>query len=314
MLAKMTRTNLIVAVIAGISFFLLSSTVAADDNGEACTSYVVVSAFDHKTGADIKDLNAGDFVAMLGKSEVNIISATQQFNQRLLVLLQTDGMRNEKIEDVVSIATRLARQAPEGKPIAFGVFVKRAIFSKGFATDPKQRGMEISAIAEEEPSLGKEVHLYDALHQALDVFGKHEPGDTVLLITDGYDDGSDHSGHSVENAYLASGTRLMVMLRRTPSHVGGNFMWTSPEPQIHLMETMSAVTGGTYTMFSAHEFEEAWQGYMLGIRLYETGKKPHNFKVQLQGLAAETYRRPHLYYPQKLPPCSASAPANTASR
>ncbi len=293
----------------GLSIFLLSFfVVPAKAAGQACTSYVVVSAFDHKTGDDIKNLNAGDFQAKLGKAEVDIVSATQQFDDRLLVLLQTDGTRNEKIEDVISLATRLVRQAPEGKPIAFGVFVKRALFTKGFITDPKERGTEISGIAEEEPSLGKEVHLYNALHQALALFGPHQPGDTVLLITDGYDEGSHRSGSEVEKEFVASGTRLMVMLRRTPSHVSGNFLWTSPEPQIRLMEAISTATGGTYTMFSARDFEFAWHGYMLGILLPE-GKKTKKLKVQLQGVAAETYRRPNLYYPERLPACGAAITA-----
>lgn len=303
------------ACAAVVSIVLLSTAMArAQSEEQGCTSYVVVSAFDHKTGDDIKDLNADDFQARLGKAKVDIVSATQQFTDRLLILLQTDGTRNEKIEDVVSLTTRLARQAPEGKPIAFGVFVKRALFSGGFASDPKERTRNIGEIAEEEPNLGKEVHLYDALHQAQGIFGPHQPGDTVLLVADGYDDGSDHSGNGVKREFMASGTRLIVMLRRTPSHVSGNFMWTSPEPQIHLMEAMSTATGGTYTMFGAREFANAWQGYMLGIRLPEGKKKAHDFKVQLRGPAADTHRRSNLYYPQRLPPCSTAPPATTASR
>jgi hypothetical protein len=294
----------------GLTIFLLSSLmVLAQAAGQACTSYVVVSVFNHKTGDDIKDLNAGDFQAKLGKTEADIVSATQQFNARLLVLLQTDGIGNERIEDVVNLATRLAGQAPEGKPVAFGVFVKRALFTKGFITDPKQRPREFKGIAEEEPTLGKQVHLYNALHQALALFGPHQPGDTVLLIADGYDEGSDRSGAQVEKEYAASGTRLMVMLRRTPSHVGGNFLWTPPEPQIHLIEAMSAATGGTYTMFSARDFEFAWEGYMLRVRVPDGKKNTHKLKVQLQGAAAETYRRPNLYYPERLPPCGAPVTA-----
>jgi hypothetical protein len=293
-----------------LTIFLLSSfIVAAQAAGQACTSYVVVSAFDHKTGDDIKNLNAGDFQAKLGKAEADIVSATQQFNDRLLVLLQTDGTGNDKIEDVVTLATRLAGEAPEGKPVAFGVFVKRALFTKRFITDAKQRPREFSGIAEEEPSLGKQAHLYNALHQALALFGPHQPGDTVLLIADGYDEGSDRSGAQVEKEYVASGTRLMVMLRRTPSHVGGNFLWTPPEPQIHLMEAMSAATGGTYTMFSARDFEFAWEGYMLGVRVSDGKKNTNKLKVQLQGAAAETYKRPNLYYPERLPPCGAAIAA-----
>jgi hypothetical protein len=308
---RWVRLNAACAV--GIALFLLSSAMAqAQSETPACTSYVLVSAFDHKTGDDIKDLNADDFQAKLGNAHVDIVSATQQFTDRLLILVQTDGTRNEKIEDVVSLATRLARQAPAGKPIAFGVFVKRTLFGGGFASDPKERARNIGEIAEEEPNLGKEVHLYDALHQALAVFGPHQPGDTVLLVTDGYDDGSDHSGNGVEKEYMASGTRLMVMLRRTPSHVSGNFMWNPPEPQIHLMEAMSLATGGTYTMFGAREFANVWQGYMLGIRLPDAKKKA-NFRVQLKGMAAETHRRSNLYYPERLPPCSTAPPATTAA-
>ena len=296
-------------VLFALSFYMICPQAA----GQSCTSYVVISAFDHKTGADIKNLNADDFQARLGKGKADIVSATDQFDDRLLVLLQTDGTRSEKIEDVVDVATRLVREAPEGKPVAFGVFVKRAAFTKGFAAESKQRSREISEIAEEEPSLGNQVHLYDALHQALQVFGPHQPGDTVLLISDGYDEGSDHSASSVEKEFMEQGTRLMVMLRRTPSHVSGNFMWTSPERQIHLLQAMSTLTGGTYTMFSAADFKNAWQGYLVGVLLPEgqqrTGRK---FQVQLQGAAAETYRRPNLYFPERLPPCS--TPSTTASR
>ena len=296
----------------GICLLVPSSLVlSAPAAGQDCTSYVVVSAFDHKTGDDIKNLNAEDFEVKLGKAPLPVVSATQQFTDRLLVLLETDGTNNEKIEDVVSLATRLSRQAPEEKPIAFGVFVKKSAFTKGFTTDSKQRAAAIAEVAEEETSLGKQVHLYNALHQALAFFGAHQPGDAVLLIADGYDDGSDHSGNQVEKEFLTSGTRLFVMLRRTPSHVSGNFLWNPPEPQIHLIERMSAATGGTYTMFSARDFAFAWQGYMLGIRTPEGAGKHRKLKLRLQGMAAETYKRSNLYYPERLPACSATA---TASR
>lgn len=302
------------AFVLSLSFFQLSSTmVPARAEGQACTTYVVVSAFDHKTGDDIKNLTAGDFDAKLGKASADIVSATQEFNGRLLVLLETDDLGNEKIEDVVTAAIQLSRQAPDGKPVAFGVFVKRAAFTKGFKSDSKERAAAISEVAEEEPALGKQVHLYDAMHQALALFGPHQPGDTVLLITDGYDDGSDHSGEEVEKEYVKRGTRLFVMLRRPPSHVGGNYLWRSPERQIQFIQKMIAVTGGTYTMFSAHDFAFPWQGYMLGILMPETTAN-RKLNVRLQGLAAVTYRHPDLHYPERLPECSTAPPPTTASR
>jgi hypothetical protein len=276
--------------------------------GQQCTSYVVVSAFDRKTGDDIPNLNAGDFEAQLGKRGVAVVSATQKFTDRLLVLLETDGTNNDRVEEVVSLATRMARQAPEGKPLAFGVFVKRAAFTQGFITDAKSRALAISGLAEEEPNLGKQVHLYNALHEALKVFGPHQPGDAVLVITDGYDDGSDHSGVEIQKEFLNTGTRLFVALRRTPSRVSGNFTWTSPEPLIHFVEKMSEITGGMYTMFSPRDFSFAWEGYLLGIQAPEGVSKHHKLKVRLQGAAALEHKKTNLYYPERLPACSPVIP------
>jgi hypothetical protein len=286
---------------------------AAGQASQACTSYVLVSAFDHKTGENIQNLTAGDFQAKLGKSEADIVSATQPENDRLLILLETDGTSNEKIEDLVGSAIRLARETPEGKPVAFGVFVKRWVFTKGFETEPKRRTAAISEVAEEESNLGQQVHLYDALLQGLAIFGAHQPGDAVLVITDGYDDGSDHSGEEVEKEYVKSGTRLFVLLRRAPSHVGGNYMWRSPERMIHQVEKMSASTGGTYTMFSSKDFTYPWQGYKLGIRLPETTAAHRKLNLRLQGMAAVTYRHPHLHYPERVPACAAAPPDTTAA-
>jgi hypothetical protein len=290
-------------------FALVFCLLPAPATGQECTSYVVVSAYDRKTGDDIANLNAGDFQALLGKRDAAVVSATPKFTDRLLVLLQTDGTNNDRIEEVVSLATRMARQAPEGKPLAFGVFVKRSAFTQGFITDPKSRALAISGLAEEEPALGKQVHLYNALHQALKVFGPHQPGDAVLVITDGYDDGSDHSGLEVQKEFLNSGTRLFVALRRTPSRVSGNFMWTSPEPLIHFVQRMSEMTGGMYTMFSARDFSFTGEGYLLGIQAPEgISKQHHKLKVRLQGAAALEHKRINLYYPERLPACSAPIP------
>ena len=302
------RARILVSGLLGLAVGLCVLPVAAA--GQECTSYVVVSAFDRKTGDDIDNLNAADFEVQLGKAEVAVVSATQKFTDRLVVLLQTDDTNNERIEDVVSLATRMARQAPEGKPLAFGVFVKRFAFTQGFITDPKSRALAISGIAEDEPTLGKEVHLYDALYEALGLFGAHQPGDAVLVITDGYDEGSEHSGVEVQKEYVKSGTRLFVALRRTPSHVSGNFTWRSPEPLIHFVQRMSEVTGGIYTMFSARDFSFAWEGYMLGIQAPEDAPKHRKLKVRLQGAAALAHRKTNLYYPEQLPACT---PANTTA-
>jgi hypothetical protein len=154
--------------------------------------------------------------------------------------------------------------------------------------------------------LGKRIAIYEALHNALALFGRHQPGDTILVVADGYDDGSDHSGDSVEKEFIASGTRLLVMLRQTFSHVTGNFMWRNPELDRAILQRIAARTGGVFTMFDAYAFGMAWRGYMLGIDVPEGGAKGHKWKLRLLSSPMKTRKRLNLYYPEQLPPCAAT--------
>lgn len=272
--------------------------------GQNCTTYTVVAALDHKTLDDIENLKAEDFVARMGNVAVPVVSVTQGFNNRVLVLLETDGTNSDRIEEVVSLATRLARQAPDGKPLAFGIFAKRSLFTKSFNTDSKMRAQEISAVMEEAPSLGKRVALYDALHNALAVFGPHQPGDTILLIGDGFDDVSDHAGSEIEKEFAAKGTRLLVELRQQPSHVTGNFLWRPPERDREILERMSMRSGGAYTLFSAHLFAFPWRGYMVGVSIPDDSHHSHKWKLRLGEAVAQSHKRTNLYYPERLPGCA----------
>ncbi|HKF24110.1 MAG TPA: vWA domain-containing protein [Candidatus Angelobacter sp.] len=270
---------------------------------QQCTTYSVVEALDRKTGDDINNLRPEDFEASMGEHPLTVVSATQNFDNRVLVLLETDNMRSERVEDMVNLVTRLVRQAPEGRRLAFAVFSKRWKFAKTFNPNVKQRADEIRELVEEAPALGNGVALYDALHEAIKFFGPREPGDTVMLISDGFDDSSHRGASGVEKEVEKSGIRLLVMMRQPLSHVTGNFLWNPPEHDRAVLERMSVRTGGAYTMFGAQLFDFAWRGYLLGLQMPEGKTKPHSWKVKLGPLASELHRRHQLYYPQRLPGC-----------
>src|SRR5215831_1153709 len=156
--------------------------------GQECTTYVVVNAYEPRLHIDIQTLKLSDFEAKTGSSELPIVSASQDYTSRLLVLVETDGAAdNPKIGEVVDTVVRMARQAPEGKPLAFGVYAERAVFTKGFLADAEKRKTEINAVFEESEALGKRVALYDSLREGLKLFGEHQPGDTVLLVGTPFD-------------------------------------------------------------------------------------------------------------------------------
>jgi hypothetical protein len=277
-----------------------------------CTTYIMVAAYDRKSGDVAENLTADDFEARLNGKEIPILSATQQFSNRVVVLLETDGRSSDRVDDAVTLATRVARQSPEFKSMAFGAFAKRSVFTQGFIEDESQRARAISAVVEEAENLGNSSAMYNALHNALKLFGQHQPGDTVVLISDGYDDSSDRSGHEVEQEYLSRGTRLVMMYRQQPSHVTGNFMWNPPEHDRARLEEMSARTGGTYTMFDPYEFSLASHGYLLAIRVPEDGKaRPWKLRMRRSSLVA---RRIQIHYPDRLPSCSAPPPTQISAK
>jgi len=283
-----------------LSLFLASSLAAAQE----CTTYVVVAAIDHTTGEEIDNLKLDDFVAKAGNIVLPIISADRNFSNRLLVLVEADGAQsNDKIGDVVDTITQLARQAPDGKPILFGVYADHALFTKDFSSDEKERTAEINGVIEEASDLGQHVSLFDSLHEALARFGAHQPGDTILLIGDPYDDNSHHSADDIEKEFIASGTRLAVMLRQPLSRVSRDFMWSRHDREQATFELLTARTGGSYTIFGPHLFRFPWKGYMVGVRVPRSVHGSRKWKLKLTPTAPIGGHHPKLYYPEQLPAC-----------
>lgn len=292
-------------------FLLMLSALAA---AQECTSYVVVAVLDPATGEEIDKLKVEDFVARAHSTVLPVVSAERNFSNRLLVLLETDGAgANDKIGDEVNTIANLARQAPDGKQISLGVYSGRAVFTKDFNANEKERTAEINGVIEEADTVGKHVAMFDALHEALAQFGPHQPGDTVLLVADPYDDSSHHSADDVEKEYVATGTRLAVMLREPLSRVNRDFMWSRHDREKTTFETLTARTGGSYTIFGAHIFRFPWKGYMLGVQVPRGMHTPAKWKLKLSSTAQVAVRHPKLYYPQLLPACVGPTTATTAA-
>lgn len=287
-----------------LALLVLFFSASLSSLAQGCTTYALVAAYDRRSGEPVDNLRAEDFEARIRGQEIPILNASQQFSNRLLVLVETDGRRSQRVDEAVDLATNLARETPAGKSMAFGAFAKRSIFTDGFIDDDKKRARAISAVIEEADGLGKQVALYNALHKALKLFGPHQPGDTVVLISDGYDEDSNRSGSEVEHEFLSQGTRLIVMFRQPPSHVFGNFNWKPPERDRAVLQDMSDKTGGTYTMFDAYSFSLASHGYLISVRLPEGPQKPRQWKLRLRDSASPPPRRVQLHYPDRLLPCS----------
>ncbi|MBZ5522719.1 MAG: hypothetical protein LAP21_10820 [Acidobacteriia bacterium] len=275
---------------------------------QECTSYVVINAWEPKVRLDIETLKAGDFAARLdhGKTPLTVVSASQQYNSRLLVLLETDGLGKNNVSETVDTVMRFVRELPEGKPVAFGVYADHAVFTKGFFTSSKERTVAANAVREEAGSLGKRVALYDSLVQAAKLFGERQPGDAVLLVGSPFDDKSHKTPGDVAKAFMNSGIRLIVMLREPMSSLNrDDFLSNSHDPEKTMFTNLTVSTGGAYTDFDPSFFTFAWHGYMLGVKLPEGGRRAdgQKWKLTLKGQAAENLKHARLYVPERLPPC-----------
>jgi len=288
-------------------FILFAACCAA---GQNCTNTVLVSFYDQLTTNEIQTLKPSDVEVRMSQSSLPILNFTRDFNNRLLILLQTEGAaKNDKLADIVNLVTQQARTAPNGKPVAFGVFSQKALFTEDFLSDPEMRTAAVNEVIEQAGSLGKRVALWDALHEALGRFGPHQPGDTVLLVGDPYDDASHHSAGDVEKEFMTKGTRLFMMRRVHASHVERDFMWTSHDLEKSALDRITQETGGLLSEYVASLIRFAWAGYLMEIKLPPGMDKPHKWKVQFRGPAAVAHRKTNFYYPALLPPCNSESAA-----
>ena len=93
---------------------------------QQCTTTVLASFYDQLTKDEIETLKPGDLEIRIDGKKLPVHSASRDFNNRLLILLETEGSaKNDKLADLVTTVTQQARTAPEGKPVAFGVFAEK---------------------------------------------------------------------------------------------------------------------------------------------------------------------------------------------
>lgn len=287
---------------------LLLAATARGVSGQACTNTVLVSFYDQLTTDEIQTLNSDDVQARMSGSNLPVLSLSRDFNNRLLILLETEGAaKSDKLSDLVDAVVRQARTAPEGKPVAFGIFSQKAVFTKGFFSDQQKRTAAINDVDEEASSLGKRVGLWDALYEAVAQFGPHQPGDTILLIGDPYDDFSHHSAGDVEKAFLSTGTRFFMMRRAHASRVDRDFSWSQHELEKNTLDRLTQETGGLLSEYVPSLIRFAWAGYLMKVELPEGMNHPRKWKVQFRGPAVRTHRKTNFYYPALLPPCGSTA-------
>ncbi len=290
----------------GVCVSCLIALAVTSAFAQTCTTFVVVDAFDGKTTLSINNLKAENFEAKSGGTLLPVVSTMQNFNNRVLVLVEATGGTDDLSRQVAGVTLK----EPAGRQIAFGVFSEEVIITKDFSGDPYKRSSEIDEVISEAKRLrGSVPALFDSLHQALAAFGPHQPGDTVVLVTNFHDNKSKHNPADLTKEFMVNGTRLIVIFEK--KHVR-----RTRDPRRYVkdennaLQQLSTRTGGMYTDYtSARALNFAWAGYMLGIQLPSGWDKAKEWQLRLKDPNGKTDKKALVVFPQHLVPCAATVTA-----
>jgi len=300
-----------------LTIVLLSSLAVA----QQCTTQVPVNAFDSSTRAFLYGLTPADFDAALGHAPLRISSVNPVFRNRVLVLLDA---RHNHDHALLTAMSALVSEAPPGMPVAFGILGVHAAFTGKFITDPDALSSAVDRVMANSNSAGEGIALSAGLTQALDVFGAHQPGDTILLVTSGVVGESTKKMGRLRKEFRRRGTRLQLLMGLLPveSDRPGDFgqlisAWDQTENFSPQLIHLANLTGGALMGFMNSDWlHAASSGYMLSIVMPAT-TRPHNWKLRIRD-AGNDVPPADLFYPDHLVPCStsmvAALPAKTKPR
>lgn len=290
--------------------FIFIALLASLAPAQQCTTQVAINAFDSRTKNFLYGLTAADFQAAAGRSQLRIANVQPVFRNRVLVLLDSSG-RPDK-EELKTVA-ELVTQAPPGMPVAFGVFARRAVFTPGFVKDPDLLSSAIQKVIEEANDLGTGNALTAALGKALDLFGPHQPGDTILLVSNGNRHESKKALHKLRDEFRRRGTRLQLLLGLQPASGGsgsGNDIsflfagWALADKMSDDLVRLANSTGGALMGFMNSDWlDVASSGYMLSVVAPVEMSKPRNWTLRIRD-AGNDVPPAELFYPEQLAPCA----------
>jgi len=274
--------------------------------GQSCTAYAVIDVFDSKSHMGIDGLEANDFEVKMGGSSLPIVSMSQSFNNRVLVMVQGAGsLKGPLPAEITRGIAGFVRLAPAGRPVAFAAFANRTAFTKGFSANVQERSAWIDDVIAQLNSIGNDPAVFDALHEGIAFFGPDQPGDTIILISTGHDVSSKRNEMDLEKEFTQHHTRLLLTAMTTGVIEGFNANHQNKYEEVHALHRLASSTGGSYTRLVSPNFMDfAWAGYLVGVGLPPTLDKARDWKLQLRGAAAKAHKDALIYQPYSVAPCS----------
>jgi VWA domain-containing protein len=172
-------------------------------------------------------------------------------------------------------------------------------------------------------SKGGHTALLDALVEAIQMFDSPQPGDVILLISDGIDNSSRAQLRDVRRRMLERGLRLFSFVpseeypmledaNSSPDSLvslsrdtGGRSFTLTPDPRMWGWDASKNTLGKDYE-FGKYMYVLASTGYELEIKAHQAIRRPVMLNLKIVGPDGEAMRNVQSLYPQELTACAIS--------
>jgi hypothetical protein len=194
----------------------LASSLHAQPIDKCANRDVTVNVRDHQ-GDFITALAPSSFRATTHGQPMTVASANMEVGPRVVLLLDVSGsiiFSPAKWQTVKLVSQHLVASSPNSFRVALALFASGVIETLDFGHSAREILQRVQQLPDGEklvPKGKRRTALLDYVLQALTLFGRPEPGDTVFIITDGGDNFSRVGSGEVERALIAGGVRFFAV-------------------------------------------------------------------------------------------------------
>jgi hypothetical protein len=279
----------------------------------------------------VTGITADRLQAKLGSVRVPITRVERMENFRVLILFDTSGSmepsdepftrRRKALALVNSTLDELVSEMPPGAKIEYGMFDNYAVFGPEFTASLEELRKSLDELNNHRKRRGpKHTALYDALGDSLARFDPPQPGDSVLIVTDGMDNESHLRPGKVQVEAARKGVRVFSILMKShePDYDGSGLVILDFAERtggsVHVVDmTTNSWIGDKDPKQERQDLRHFWNnevlsGYLLHFNVPASAKDQRKWMLSVDRLPGQKSKT-LAAYPSRLNACAVATAA-----